>query len=119
MLLRFLVTWAFNLVALWVAAVLLSGIDYDGFGVLVVASLVFSIVNIFVRPLIILFTLPLVIITLGIALFFINLFMLYITSWIVPGFEINSFMSGIWATVIITVVNWVLTSVFDLDERRR
>ena len=45
-------------------------------------------------------------------------FMLYITSWIVSGFEIGSFMSGIWATVIITVVNWVLTSVFDLDERR-
>jgi uncharacterized membrane protein YvlD (DUF360 family) len=45
--------------------------------------------------------------------------MLYITSWIVPGFEISSFMSGVWATVIITVVNWVLTSVFDLDERRR
>jgi uncharacterized membrane protein YvlD (DUF360 family) len=45
--------------------------------------------------------------------------MLYITSWIVSGFEISSFMSGIWATVIIAAVNWVLTSVFDLDERRR
>ncbi len=122
MLIRFLVTWAFNLVALWVAALLLSGIDYGGFGVLVVASLVFSVVNIFVRPLVILFTLPLVIITLGIALFFINLFMLYLTSWIVDDFTIDSFGWAILATIIVWFVNLVLERVLgdDLrDDRRR
>ena len=119
MLLRFLVTWAFNLVALWVAAVLLSGIDYDGFGVLVVASLVFSIVNIFVRPLVILFTLPLVIITLGIALFFINLFMLYLTSWIVDDFTIDSFWWAFLATIIVWVVNAILEAIFGDDLRER
>ena len=119
MILRFLVTWAFNLVALWVAAVLLSGIDYDGFEVLVVASLVFSIVNIFVRPLVILFTLPLVIITLGIALFFINLFMLYLTSWIVDDFTIDSFWWAFLATIIVWVVNAVLEAIFGDDLRER
>ena len=68
---------------------------------LIVASLVFSVVNIFVRPLVILFTLPLVIITLGIALFFINLFMLYLTSWIVDDFTIDSFWWAFFATIII------------------
>jgi putative membrane protein len=116
---RLLVTWAFNLVALWVAAVLLSGIDYDGFGVLVVASLVFSVVNIFVRPLVILFTLPLVIITLGIALFFINLFMLYLTSWIVDNFTIDSFWWAVLATIIVWVVNAVLEAFFGDDLRER
>ena len=119
MILRFLVTWAFNLVALWVAAVLLSGIDYDGFEVLVVASLVFSIVNIFVRPLVILFTLPLVIITLGIALFFINLFMLYLTSWIVDDFTIDSFWWAFLATIIVWVVNAILEAIFGDDLRER
>ena len=118
MLFRFLITWAFNLVALWVAAVLLSGIDYDGFGVLVVASLVFSVVNIFVRPLVILFTLPLVIITLGIALFFINLFMLYLTSWIVDDFTIDSFGWAILATFIVWFVNFVLERILGDDVRR-
>ena len=119
MLRRLLVTWAFNLVALWVAAVLLSGIDYDGFGVLVVSSLVFSVVNIFVRPLVILFTLPLVIITLGIALFFINLFMLYLTSWIVNDFMIDSFWWAILATIIVWIVNAVLEAFFGDDLRER
>jgi putative membrane protein len=116
---RLLVTWAFNLVALWVAAVLLSGIDYDGFGVLVVASLVFSVVNIFVRPLVILFTLPLVIITLGIALFFINLFMLYLTSWIVDDFTIDSNWWAVLATIIVWIVNAILEAFFGDDLRER
>ena len=117
MLIRFLVTWAFNLVALWVAAALLSGIDYDGFEVLVVASLVFSVVNIFVRPFVILFTLPLVILTLGIALFFINLLMLYLTSWIVDDFTIDSFGWAILATIIVWFVNFVLERIFGDDRR--
>src|SRR4051812_31462199 len=102
---RFLITWAFNFVALWVAALILSGIDYDGIWVLIVAALVFSVVNIFVRPLIVLFTLPLVLLTLGLALFFINLLMLYLTSWIVDDFTIDSFWWAVLATIIIWVVN--------------
>ena len=119
MLIRFLVTWAFNIVALWVAAVLLSGIDYNGFGVLVVAGLVFSVVNIFVRPFVILFTLPLVILTLGIALFFINLLMLYLTSWIVDDFTIDSFGWAILATIIVWFVNFVLERIFGDEMRPR
>jgi putative membrane protein len=116
---RFLVTWVFNFVALWVAAALLSGIDYDGIGVLIVASLVFSVVNIFVRPLVILFTLPLVLITLGLALFFINLFMLYLTSWIVDDFTIDGFGWAILATIIVWLVNTVLEAFFGDDLRDR
>jgi putative membrane protein len=119
MLRRFIVTWAFNLVAIWVAALVLSGIDYDGFGVLVVASFVFSIVNIFVRPLVIFFTLPLVIVTLGIALFFINLLMLYVTSWIVDDFTIDSFWWAVLATIIVWLVNVLLEAFFGDELRPR
>jgi putative membrane protein len=114
---RFLVTWAFNFVALWVAAVLLSGIDYDGIGVLIVAALVFSIVNIFVRPLLILFTLPLVLLTLGLALFFINLLMLYLTSWVVDDFTIDGFWWAVLATIIVWIVNAILEAFFGHDLR--
>jgi putative membrane protein len=117
MLRRFLVTWAFNFVALWVAAGLLSGIDYDGIGVLIVASLVFSVVNIVVRPLIILFTLPLVLLTLGIALFFINLLMLYLTSWIVDDFTIDGFWWAVLATILIWLVDVAREAFFGDDLR--
>jgi putative membrane protein len=116
---RLLYSWIVNVAAIWVASVFVDGVDYsEDYWVLIVTGLVFGLVNFLVKPIIKLLALPLIVITFGIVLFFINLLMLYITSWIVSGFEISSFMSGIWATVIIAAVNWVLTSIFDLDERR-
>ena len=120
MLRRFVVTWFFNIIALWVAAELIDGIGYSGNEwVIVLAALVFSLVNIFVKPLVILFTLPLVILTLGLALFFVNLLMLYLTSWIVDDFKVESFGSAILATIIVWIVNTVLEAVFNRDERPR
>jgi putative membrane protein len=117
---RFVVTWFFNIIALWVAAELIDGIGYsDNEWVLVIAALVFSLVNIFVKPLVILFTLPLVILTLGLALFFVNLLMLYLTSWIVDDFKVEGFGAAILATIIVWVVNTVLEAVFGRDERDR
>jgi putative membrane protein len=117
---RLVVTWLFNIVALWVAAELLSGIGYDdNEWVLVIAALVFSLANIFVKPIVILFTLPLVILTLGVALFFVNLLMLYLTSWVVDDFTIDTFGAAILATIIIWVVNVILETLFERDERRR
>ena len=118
MLRRFVVTWFFNIVALWVAAELIDGIGYSGNEwVLVLAALVFSLVNIFVKPLVILFTLPLVILTLGLALFFVNLLMLYLTSWIVDDFKVEGFGAAILATIIVWVVNTVLEAAFGRDAR--
>ena len=120
MLRRFVVTWFFNIIALWVAAELLADISYGGNEwVLVLAALVFSVVNIFVRPVVILFTLPLVIITLGIALFFINLLMLYLTSWIVDDFTVDGFWEAILATIIIWIVNVILEALFGREAGGR
>jgi len=117
---RFVVTWFFNIVALWVAAELIDGIGYSGNEwVVVLAALVFSLVNIFVKPLVILFTLPLVILTLGLALFFVNLLMLYLTSWIVGDFKVESFGAAILATIIVWVVNTVLEAAFGRVEGER
>jgi putative membrane protein len=120
MLRRFIVTWFFNIVALWVAAELIDGIGYSGNEwVVVLAALVFSLVNIFVKPLVILFTLPLVILTLGLALFFVNLLMLYLTSWIVDDFKVESFGAAILATIIVWIVNTALEAVFGQLDRPR
>jgi len=117
---RLLYAWIVNVVAIWVAAHFVDGINYsDDYWILIVAGLIFGLVNFFVKPIVKLLAIPLIIVTLGIVLFFINLLMLYITSWIVTGFDIDSFMSAVWATVVITLVNWLLHGVFDVDSRRR
>ena len=120
MLRRFVVTWFFNIIALWVAAELVDGIGYSGNEwVLVIAALVFSLVNIFVKPLVIFFTLPLILLTLGLALFFVNLLMLYLTSWLVDDFKVESFGAAFLATIIVWVVNAVLEALFGREAAPR
>jgi putative membrane protein len=68
---------------------------------------------------VIFFTLPLVIVTLGVAIFFVNLLMLYVTSWIVNDFTIDGFGWAILATIIVWVVNTVLEAIFGGDEGDR
>ena len=110
--------WTFNLLALYAAASLVSGISYsDDFGTLAVTALVFAAVNLFLKPAAKLLAFPLILVTLGIALFFINILMLYVTDWLVPGFAIAHFGAAVWATIVIWGVNWVLQMIFDVDDR--
>lgn len=114
----FLFGWLSNVVALFVASWIVPGVEYgDDFWVLFVAALVFTTVNWFVRPLVILLTLPAVILTLGLALILINTFMLYLTDWIVPSFETGSFWSTLGAAIIVAVVNLLLSLLLRPDEK--
>jgi putative membrane protein len=115
---RLVIMWLFNILALWVAEKLVDGISFSGdFGVIVVAGLVFALVNMILKPVVKLLAIPLILLTLGIALFFINILMLYITDWLVSGFKITHFGAAVWATIVIWGVNWILQIVFDVDDR--
>ena len=114
------VMWIFNTIALFVAYKLIDGIEFSGeFGIIILTGFVFALINIFLKPIVKLLALPLIVFTLGIVLFFINILMLYITDWIVSGFNISSFGAAVWATIVIWAVNWLLHVVFDVDDRRR
>jgi putative membrane protein len=116
---RLVYLWLCNIVALWAAESLISGIHFTGnFGSIVVAALVFALVNLILKPVAKLLAFPLIILTLGIALFFVNILMLYITDWILSDFKIDGFMSAVWATIVIWAVNWLLQIVFDIDDRK-
>jgi putative membrane protein len=117
--LRLLISWACNTVALWVACKLISGIDYETFWHLIVAGAVFGIVNTLLKPVLTLLGLPFIIITLGVAYFLINLLMLYITSWVVPGFSVDGFWDAVLGTIVIWAVNVVLRAIFQIDDRGR
>ena len=105
----FIFGWLSNVVALFVASWIVNGVEYgDDFWVLFIAALVFTTVNWFVRPLVILLALPAVVLTLGLALILINTFMLYLTDWIVPSFETGSFWSTLLAAIIVALVNLLL-----------
>lgn len=114
---RFVVTWAFNAAALWVAAALLHGVYVTGANAwltYVLAGLVFSLVNMIVKPIVAILAIPLIVLTLGIAYFLVNVLMIFLTSWIVGSFHVDGFWSGVGAAVIVWIVNLLL----DVTERR-
>ena len=119
MLQSLLLRWAFNVVALFVAAWLLSGVDYgDSWWSLLIAAVVFTLVNMIVKPILTVLSIPFIVVTLGLFYFLLNILMLYITDWLVTDFEIDTFWWGALAAIIVSIVNWILNSVFgDLGER--
>src|SRR5215213_2133886 len=97
MLPRFVVTWLFNVAALWVAAKLLDGVHVSGdhaWVTFVLAGFVFSLANMVVKPIVAILAIPLIILTLGIAYFLVNVLMIFLTSWVVGDFHVDGFWSG-------------------------
>jgi putative membrane protein len=111
---RILLWWATNLAALWVAAKLVAGIDYDDFWALALAALVFGAVNLLVRPLVVLLALPAVILTLGLALLLVNALMLVLTGLAAPGFDVKDFF---WAAILGALIVWAVNLVLDAAVR--
>jgi len=117
-LLRILVAWAVDAAALAIAAWIFSGISVGGSaGTLILAALIYGILATFVKPVLKLLTLPLAILTLGIAWFFVAMFILWLTDVFVSGLHIN----GFWTLVGGTIVVWLVGAVADhllFPERR-
>jgi len=106
------VSWVANAVVLAVAAWILSGVTFHGsFGALVLAAAVFGVLNTILKPILKLITLPIAIITLGIAWFFVSLAMLWLTTLIVGKFDIDGFWNYVWATIIIWLANILVDAV--------
>ncbi|HUO73324.1 MAG TPA: phage holin family protein [Solirubrobacteraceae bacterium] len=102
------ISWLTNALVLAVVAALLSGVTVDNVGALLAAAAVFGVLNTLLKPLLRLLSLPLAILTFGIAWFFVSLFMLVLTKEIVGGFHIHGFWTLVEATLIVWVVNLVL-----------
>jgi putative membrane protein len=116
---RLIVSWAVNAFSLWVAAWLLSGVTYgSSFWTLIWAGAVFGLLNTILKPILKLITLPLALITLGIAWFFVSMLMLWLTDLIIGSFNIDGFWNLVWATIIVWAVNLALDVIlFRGDER--
>jgi putative membrane protein len=99
-----------NLAALWVACAIFDDMTYgDSFGVLVLAALVFTIVNFFIKPILAILSIPFIIITFGIAYFVINMLMLVLTGAVVDEFDVGSFWTVVGATIVIWFVNTIIS----------
>ena len=108
-----------NAAALWLAASLIPGIELHGLGTTLLAALVLGIVNAVLRPILIFLTLPITLVTLGLFIFVLNAFCVWLTSRLVPGFEVGGFGAAFLGALVISVVSWALTAFLSDTGRLR
>lgn len=116
---RLVIATAVNVAALAVTAWVFDRVAVDGWGALVFAGVVFGIVNTVVKPVVTILALPVVLLSLGVALFFINLLMLALTDWVVNGLVIEGFWTLVGATLVVWLVNMAIESVFGVRGHAR
>ena len=120
MLIGFLVlSWLANILSLAVADAIFDGVHIGHWWSLLLGAAVLGIANTIVKPIVTLLALPLVILTLGIGLFAINVAMLALAEWIAPNFSIDGFWTYVGATIVVWLLNWILHGAFGLREDSR
>jgi putative membrane protein len=102
---RVLVAWGATAAALAVAAWAFGSFRISSWSTLLVAAAVYALVNTFLKPIATFLALPLILVTLGVAYFFVNMLMLWLTVQIVSGFEIRGFWTYVGATIIVALMN--------------
>jgi putative membrane protein len=105
-----LIGWGVNVVALLVVDSIFDGVEIGRWGSVLIGAAVLGIANAIVKPVLALLTLPLILLTLGLAYFAINVLMLAIAEWVAPNFSIDGFWTYIGATIVVWLVNWILNS---------
>ncbi|MCL6612090.1 MAG: phage holin family protein [Peptococcaceae bacterium] len=108
-----LLSLAINAVALLAADWLLDGIRISGLFWALIASLVLGAVNTLIRPLLIVLTFPLTVVTLGLFIFVVNALAFALAAFLVPGFHVYSFGGAFWGAIITSLVSWVLNQIFN------
>ncbi len=110
---RIAVAWAINILALLVADWLFDGFTIERWGPVILAGAVLGLANVFLKPLLTFIALPLIILTFGIAYFFVNVVVLLFTEWVTPDFSIDGFWTYVGATIVIWLVNWIVWTLVD------
>ncbi len=118
-----IIRWIINAAALILVAYFVPGVEIQSFYAALIAALILGLINAIIRPIIILLTLPINIITLGLFTLIINAFMLWFASTIVKGFEVQNFVAALLAAILLWAVslitNFLFSSSADAHLRRR
>jgi putative membrane protein len=110
---RIVVLIGSNMVALAVADWIFDGVEIAGFWPLLIGATVLGFANAILKPVLAILTLPLIVVTLGIAYFAINVAMLALAEWIAPDFSIDGFWTYVGATIVVWLVNMIVGALLD------
>ncbi|MCB9758421.1 MAG: phage holin family protein [Alphaproteobacteria bacterium] len=112
-----ILSWLASAFAVWLTAELLPGVEVESFSRALVVAVVLGLLNVLVRPVLVLLTLPVTVLTLGLFLIVVNAGMLGLAAWLLDGFTIHSATDALLAAVVLSVVSAILGLVLHDDKR--
>jgi putative membrane protein len=101
----FLLHWAITALVLWVASLLFKGLKFDGTASLIISALLLGLANALVKPLLIVLTFPLTLVTFGLFILVINALMILLVAWLVKGFKVSGFWTAFFASIFISLLS--------------
>jgi putative membrane protein len=107
---RILLVWLVNTLALAAVAYLMPSITIASAGAAVIAALVLGLMNAVVRPVLVVLTLPVTVLTLGLFIFVLNGLLFWAVASLVPGFDVGGFWSGVLGAILFSIVSWLLSA---------
>lgn len=114
---KIIIRWLVSAISLIIVAYFVPGISFSSFWIVLLTALVLGIINAVIRPIILILTLPINILTLGLFTFIINALMFWLVYLMVPGFSIANFSIAIWGALIYAIINWAINLIFIEDKR--
>jgi putative membrane protein len=121
---KLLKSWLLIALGVVIAAHTTGGIDYDSAGAFLVAVLLLSVLNLVLKPLLMLFSLPFIILTFGLGIWLINALLFMLAGSLVPGFNVDSFWNALWGALVVSLTGAVANALFggtrvDVRAQRR
>ena len=107
---RLLLTWLINALALLAIKYIMPSITVDSFVTALIVAVVLGFINTLIRPIFVILTLPVTILTLGLFIFVINGLLFWAVGSFVPGFHVDGFWSGVFGAIIYSVISWALSA---------
>jgi putative membrane protein len=117
-LMPFLVHWAITALSLWLASLVFKGLKFESAGALIISALLLGLANALVKPLLIILTLPLTLVTFGLFILVINALMILLVAWIVKGFKVSGFWTAFFAAIFISLLSILIASLVSEGDPR-
>jgi putative membrane protein len=105
-----LLTWLINALALLIVAYIVPSIRIRGFGTALIVAVVLGLINTVLRPLLVVLTLPVTLLTLGLFIFVINALMFWLAAALLKGFEVSGFWSALLGSILYSIISWLLVA---------
>lgn len=113
---KLLIGWLLNALALLAVAYFVPDIHVSSFGSALIAAAVIGLVNMLIKPILLILTLPVTILTLGLFIFVINGLLFWLSAYFLPGFEVKTVIAGIIGAIVYSIISWILSAII-IDKK--